>query len=99
MNYHDCDGPDCCLMTKKDEADANAFLNEEIGFEEFEERLLGRYFMGTTQERLAFLETRRVELQEMCSRQCSELIEARERIAYLERLIGRMYAESTCSLP
>lgn len=44
-------------------------------------------------DRLAFLETRRVELQEMCARRSRELIEARERIAFLERCLGRLVAE------
>lgn len=49
--------------------------------------------LSVVSERLAFLETRRVELQEMCERRSRELIEANERIAFLERLVGRLIAD------
>lgn len=78
---------------REDQADVGAFLNSEIDLEEFGKRCHRRSFEVRVEERLGFLETRRVELQEMCELRTKELIAAKERIAHLERCLGRLLAE------
>lgn len=92
MSDHEHDSPDCCREHQLAK-NANDYLNGVISLDEYSRKASELDSQRLLLDRLAFLETRRVELQEMCERRSRELIEANERIAHLERCLGRLVAE------
>lgn len=93
MSDHEYDGADCCKDHQSAKL-ANDYLSGLISLDEYWSRVHAlENSQDSLRTRLAFLETRRAELQEMCARRSRELIEANKRIAHLERCLGRLVAE------
>lgn len=81
---HECDGPGCRVRANHQ---SPRIAPSEIPLMAFEGE-----FECVRGGRLAFLEERIGELRDMLRHRSRELIKARDRIAHLERCLGRAYA-------